>query len=65
MYEDYINQHSKQDAERLGGAYGIKEGVNILPQSRTVTKEEEDEDDVIPVTVMNRRDETTGEDQMF
>lgn len=62
MYEDYINQHSKQDAERLGGAYGIKEGVNILPQSRTITKEEEDEDDVIPVTVMNRRDETTGED---
>ena len=36
MYKDYINQHSKQDASRLGGAYGIKEGVEILPQSRTV-----------------------------
>jgi hypothetical protein len=34
MYNDYINQHSKQDAKRLGGAYGMKEGVNILPQSR-------------------------------
>jgi hypothetical protein len=36
MYKDYINQHSKQDASRLDGAYGIKEGVEILPQSRTV-----------------------------
>ena len=39
MYSDYINQHSKQDASRLGGAYGIKEGVEILPQSRTVPAE--------------------------
>jgi len=39
MYSDYINQHSKQDASRLGGAYGIKEGVEILPQSRTVQAE--------------------------
>ena len=39
MYNDYINQHSKQDASRLGGAYGIKEGVEILPQSRTVPAE--------------------------
>ena len=39
MYNDYINQHSKQDASRLGGAYGIKEGVEILPQSRTVQAE--------------------------
>ena len=34
MYDDYINQHAKQDAGRLDGAYGIKEGVNILPESR-------------------------------
>lgn len=34
MYNDYINQHSKQDAKRLDGKYGIKEGVNILPVSR-------------------------------
>ncbi len=36
MYNDYINQHSKQDASRLGGSYGIQEGVSILPQSRTI-----------------------------
>jgi len=34
MYHDYINQHAMQDASRLGGSYGIKEGVNILPESR-------------------------------
>ena len=39
MYSDYINQHSKQDASRLNGSYGIKEGVEILPQSRTVPVE--------------------------
>jgi hypothetical protein len=36
MYNNYINQHAKQDADRLGGSYGIKEGVEILPQSRTI-----------------------------
>jgi len=46
MYNDYINQHSKQDASRLGGAYGIKEGVEILPQSRTVPAEVVDEGSV-------------------
>ena len=30
----HINQHAMQDASRLGGSYGIKEGVNILPESR-------------------------------
>jgi hypothetical protein len=35
MFDDYINQHSRQDAQRLGGAYGIKDGVQILPVSRT------------------------------
>ena len=34
MFQDYINIHAKQDAEKLGGAYGIKEGVEILPASR-------------------------------
>jgi hypothetical protein len=35
MFDDYINQHSRQDAQRLGGAYGIKAGVvQILPVSR-------------------------------
>lgn len=41
MYSDYINQHSKQDASRLGGAYGIQEGVEILPQSRAVSADVE------------------------
>ena len=31
-YQDYINQHSMQDAKKLGGAYGIKEGLRILPK---------------------------------
>ncbi len=39
MYNDYINQHSTQDASRLGGAYGNKEGVNILPESRAGSTE--------------------------
>jgi hypothetical protein len=34
MFADYINIHAKQDAEKLGGSYGIKEGVEILPASR-------------------------------
>jgi hypothetical protein len=57
MYQDYINQHSKQDANRLGGAYGIKEGVNILPESRTVKD--------VDVEVVPTRDQTTGEDYSF
>ncbi|HAW75033.1 MAG TPA: hypothetical protein DCW74_04765, partial [Alteromonas australica] len=32
-YADYYTQHAQQTARRLGGAYGIKEGVNILPAS--------------------------------
>ena len=35
-FQDYINQHSKQDARKLGGAYGIKDDVKILPQGATV-----------------------------
>lgn len=55
MFEDYINQHSRQDAQRLGGAYGIKEGVQILPVSRTT--------DSVDVKALPARDELTGEDQ--
>ena len=35
-FQDYINQHSKQDAKKLNGAYGIKDDVKILPQGATV-----------------------------
>jgi hypothetical protein len=53
MFEDYINQHSKQDAEKLNGAYGIKEGVQILPVNRS---------EPIEVKALPARDEVTGED---
>jgi hypothetical protein len=55
MFDDYINQHSRQDAQRLGGAYGIKDGVQILPVSRTT--------DAVDVKALPARDELTGEDQ--
>lgn len=53
MFSDYINQHSRQDAEKLGGAYGIKEGIEILPVSRTTDVE---------VKALPVRDPMTGED---
>jgi hypothetical protein len=53
MFNDYINQHSRQDAEKLGGAYGIKPGVQILPANRAESVE---------VKALPARDETTGED---
>jgi len=59
MYEDYINIHSKQDADRLNGAYGIKDGVQILPESRG------NKEGGIDVKVLPSRDETTGEDFQF
>lgn len=63
MYSDYINQHSKQDASRLGGAYGIKEGVEILPQSRTVPVEVVDE---TPVKLMaSATKDSLGADSHF
>jgi hypothetical protein len=66
MYQDYINQHAKLDAARLKGAYGIKEGVNILPQSRTNSLEEDDASTVEATVVSsNKRDSVTGEDEMF
>lgn len=55
LFQDYINQHSRQNAQRLGGAYGIKEGVEILPVSRTVS--------AVDVKALPARDELTGEDQ--
>jgi hypothetical protein len=57
MFDDYINQHSRQDAQRLGGAYGIKEGVEILPVSRTT--------DAVDIKALPTRDEMTGEDLSF
>jgi hypothetical protein len=54
MFHDYINIHAKQDAEKLGGAYGIKEGVEILPAIRG--------GDVVEVKALPQRDEITGED---
>jgi len=53
LFNDYINQHAKQDAEKLGGAYGIKAGVEILPVSRTSDVE---------VKALPARDPMTGED---
>jgi hypothetical protein len=55
MFQDYINIHAKQDAEKLGGVYGIKQGVEIQPQVRG-TKE-------VDVTALpSARDPITGED---
>jgi len=54
MFDDYINQHARQDAQKLNGAYGIKEGVEILPVSRTT--------DPVDVKALPPRDELTGED---
>jgi hypothetical protein len=52
MFYDYINIHAKQDADKLNGAYGIKEGVEILPASR-----------VTEVKALPARNEVTGEDE--
>ena len=54
LFFDYINQHAKQDADKLGGAYGIKEGVEILPVSRTI--------ETCEVKALPARDPMTGED---
>jgi hypothetical protein len=57
LFADYINQHARQDAEKLGGAYGIKEGVEILPASRGITE--------VEVKSLPARDDLTGEDSSF
>jgi hypothetical protein len=54
MFDDYINQHARQDAEKLGGAYGLKPGIEILPVSRTL--------DAVDVKALPARDLMTGED---
>ena len=54
LFFDYINQHAKQDADKLGGAYGIKEGVEILPVSRTI--------ETFEVKALPARNPMTGED---
>jgi hypothetical protein len=55
MFNDYINQHSRQDAQRLGGAYGIKAGVEILPVSRI--------SDAVDVKALPARNSLTGEEE--
>jgi hypothetical protein len=55
MFSDYINQHARQDAERLGGSYGIKEGIEILPVSRVT--------EATDVKALPARNELTGEDE--
>jgi hypothetical protein len=57
LFDDYINQHAKQDAKKLNGSYGIKEGLNILPVSRS--------NDAVDVKVLPARDEMTGEDSFL
>jgi hypothetical protein len=54
MFNDYINVHARQDAQKLNGAYGIKDGVEILPASRTM--------DAVDVKALPARNELTGED---
>ena len=55
MFNDYINQHSRLDAQRLGGAYGIKAGVEILPVLRTT--------DAVDVKALPSRNLLTGEEE--
>jgi hypothetical protein len=57
MFDDYINQHARQDAEKLGGAYGIKPGVEILPVSRA--------GDVEVKALASAQDPDTGENYSF
>jgi len=59
IFVDYINQHAYQDAQRLGGAYGIKEGVQILPVSRTADV------DVEVKALASAQDPDTGENYSF
>lgn len=57
LFADYINVHAKQDAQKLGGAYGIKDGIEILPVSRGITE--------VEVKALPARNELTGEDNSF
>ena len=54
---DYINKHSQQEAAKLGGAYGIAEGVPaLMPQGTTAA---------LPASekIIGERDKDTGEIQ--
>ena len=55
MFDDYINIHAKQDAQKLNGSYGMKPGVQILPVSRI--------SDAVEVKSLPARNELTGEDE--
>ena len=57
MFSDYINQHARQDAEKLGGAYGIKAGVEILPASRG--------NEIEVKALASAQDPETGENSSF
>jgi hypothetical protein len=57
MFHDYINIHAKQDAEKLGGAYGIKPGVEILPAARGT--------DAGMKALASAQDPMTGENSSF
>ena len=53
---DYINKHSRQEAAKLGGAYGIAEGVPaLMPQGTAALPASE--------RVIGERDKDTGEIQ--
>ena len=55
LFADYINVHAKQDAEKLNGAYGIRTGVEILPEARGTS--------VVEVKVLPDYKNITGEDE--
>jgi hypothetical protein len=57
MFDDYINIHAKQDAQKLNGSYGMKPGVQVLPVSRI--------SDAVEVKSLPARNELTGEDEML
>jgi len=51
-YEGFIAMHSAQNVNQLGGAYGLKQGVEILPASRATDKS----DEAVDVTATSGRD---------
>jgi len=52
-YEGFIAMHSAQNVSQLNGAYGVKEGVEILPASRATDRSV---DEAIDVTASSGRD---------
>ena len=51
-YEGFIAMHSAQNVSQLNGAYGVKEGVEILPASRATDRSV---DEAIDVTATSGR----------